>query len=41
MAVMMASMLLNRTEQKEMQKLAQNIIKTHTEEIDKMSVWYI
>lgn len=40
MAVMMASMLLNRTEYKEMQKLAQDIISTQTEEINKMSIWY-
>lgn len=40
MAVMMASMLLNRTEHKEMQKLAQDIISTQSEEIDKMNAWY-
>lgn len=40
MAIMMASMLLNQTEHKEMQKLAQDIISTQTEEIDKMSTWY-
>ena len=40
MAVMMASMLLSRTEHIEMQKLAQDIISTQTEEINKMSIWY-
>ncbi len=39
-AIMMASMLLNRTEREEMQKLAQDIISTQTEEINKMSAWY-
>ncbi|MHB1347876.1 MAG: DUF305 domain-containing protein [Candidatus Humimicrobiaceae bacterium] len=40
MAIMMASMLLNRTERDEMKQLAQNIIKTQTEEINRMSLWY-
>ncbi|MCL5072208.1 MAG: DUF305 domain-containing protein [Actinobacteria bacterium] len=40
MAIMMVSMLINRTEHSEMKKLAQDIIKTQTEEINQMSVWY-
>jgi uncharacterized protein (DUF305 family) len=40
MAVMMASMLLNRTDQKEMKQLAQNIIKTQTEEMNQMAAWH-
>ena len=40
MAIMMASMMLNRTEREEMKKLAQDIIRTQTEEIDQMSAWY-
>jgi len=39
-AIMMASMLLNQTKHKEMQELAQDIITTQTEEINKMSAWY-
>ena len=40
MAIMMASMMLNRTEHIEMKKLAQDIISTQTEEINLMSTWY-
>lgn len=40
MAIMMASMLINRTERVEMKQLAENIIKTQTEEINRMSLWY-
>ena len=40
MAIMMVSMLLNRTERSEMKKLAQDILRTQTEEINKMSTWY-
>ena len=40
MAIMMASMMLNRTEREEMKKLAQDIIRTQTEEINQMSAWY-
>jgi len=40
MAIMMASMMLSRTEQTEMKKLAQDIIRTQTEEINQMSAWY-
>lgn len=40
MAIMMASMLLNRTEHMEMEKLAQDIIRTQTEEINQMAAWY-
>ncbi len=40
MAIMMASMLLNRTEHMEMKKLAQDIIRTQTEEINQMTAWH-
>jgi len=40
MAIMMASMMLNRTEHAEMKKLAQDIIRTQTEEINRMNAWY-
>lgn len=40
MAIMMASMMLNRTDRAEMKKLAQDIISTQTEEINLMSAWY-
>ena len=40
MAVMMASMLLNRTKHSEMRELAQDIIRTQTEEINQMKAWY-
>lgn len=40
MAIMMASMMLNRTDRAEMKKLAQDIIRTQREEIDQMSAWY-
>ncbi|MGM0365010.1 MAG: DUF305 domain-containing protein [Actinomycetota bacterium] len=39
-AIMMASMLLNRTEHEEMKKLAKDIIRTQTKEINQMSQWY-
>jgi uncharacterized protein (DUF305 family) len=40
MAIMMTSMLLNRTKHIEMKKLAQDIIRAQTEEINQMSAWY-
>jgi uncharacterized protein (DUF305 family) len=40
MAIMMASMMLRGTERVEMKKLAQDIIRTQTEEINQMSAWY-
>ena len=40
MAIMMASMMLRGTEREEMKKLAQDIIRTQTEEINQMSTWY-
>lgn len=40
MAIMMASMLLNRTDRTEMKQLAQDILNTQTEEINQMSIWY-
>lgn len=40
MAIMMASMMLRGTERVEMKKLAQDIIRTQTEEINQLSAWY-
>lgn len=40
MAVMMATMLINRTNREEMINLAQDIIKTQNEEINQMNAWY-
>lgn len=40
MAIIMVSMMLNRTDRAEMKKLAQDIIRTQTEEINLMSAWY-
>ena len=40
MAIMMAYMMLSRTEREEMKKLAQDIIRTQTEEINQMAQWY-
>jgi uncharacterized protein (DUF305 family) len=40
MAIMMANMLLNSTERKEMETLAQNIIKAQTKEINDMRSWH-
>ena len=40
MAVMMASMLLSRSERPEMRGLAQDIIETQTAEIEQMADWY-
>jgi uncharacterized protein (DUF305 family) len=40
MAVMMAQMLYNATERKEMKTLAQNIINAQTKEINEMRTWY-
>ena len=40
MAIMMASMLLSRTEREEMKRLAQDIVRTQTEEINQMGQWY-
>ena len=39
MAVMMASMLRNGTDRPEMKQLADSIINTQTNEIDKMREW--
>lgn len=39
MAVMMASMLKDGTERKEMRQLADNIVAAQTEEIDQMREW--
>ena len=40
MALMMVSKMLRGTEHEEMTKLAQDIIRTQTEEINQMSAWY-
>lgn len=40
MALMMVSMMLRGTEREEMKKLAQDIIRTQTEEINQMNSWY-
>lgn len=40
MALMMVSMMLRGTEHEEMKKLAQDIIRTQTEEINQMNAWY-
>ena len=40
MAIMMASMMVGRTDRAEMKKLAQDIIRIQTEEINLMSAWY-
>src|SRR3972149_2682434 len=40
MAIMMASMMLRGTEREEMKKLARDIIRTQTEEINQLSTWY-
>ena len=40
MALMMVSMMLRGTQHEEMKKLAQDITRTQTEEINQMSAWY-
>ncbi|WP_414468587.1 DUF305 domain-containing protein [Methanobacterium sp. ACI-7] len=40
MAIMMANMLLNRSNNPEMRALAESIIKTQSDEIDQMKSWY-
>lgn len=40
MALMMVSMMLQGTERKEMKKLADDILRTQTEEINQMRAWY-
>ena len=40
MALMMVSMMLQGTEHEEMKKLAEDIIRTQTEEINQMRAWY-
>ena len=40
MALMMVSMMLQGTEHEEMQKLAEDIVRTQTEEINQMRAWY-
>jgi uncharacterized protein (DUF305 family) len=40
MAIMMASMLLGRTQREEMQNLAQDILRIQTQEIKQMYAWY-
>ena len=40
MALMMVSMMLQGTEHVEMQKLAEDIVRTQTEEINQMNDWY-
>ena len=40
MALMMVSMMLQGTEHEEMKKLAEDIVRTQTEEINQMRAWY-
>lgn len=40
MGVMMARMVLSRTDRPEIEELARSIIRTQTEEVDQMRVWY-
>ncbi|MCJ7666277.1 MAG: DUF305 domain-containing protein [Actinobacteria bacterium] len=40
MALMMVSMMLQGTERDEMKKLAEDIVRTQTEEINQMNTWY-
>jgi uncharacterized protein (DUF305 family) len=40
MALMMVSMMLQGTEHEEMKKLAEDIVRTQTEEINQMRTWY-
>ncbi|MFC2145262.1 DUF305 domain-containing protein [Actinomycetota bacterium] len=40
MALMMVSMMLQGTEREEMKELAQDIVRTQTEEINQMNDWY-
>ena len=40
MALMMVSMMLQGTEHEEMKKLAEDIVRTQTEEINQMNAWY-
>ncbi len=40
MALMMVSMMLQGTEHEEMKKLAEDIIRTQTDEINQMNAWY-
>jgi uncharacterized protein (DUF305 family) len=40
MALMMVSMMLQGIKHEELKKLAQDIVRTQTEEINQMNAWY-